>query len=240
MKEHKFVFIVPVFNAAKTIQQMLMSIVCQTYPHWRIIIRDDMSTDDTVDKIQKLSKLFGIEDRVHITVNDRKHWEVENIVKMLPLVDPHEIVCRIDGDDWLCDLDALALINAEYKRTGADVLWTAHRWSFTRHNISEALPRNADPYRHRWVSSHLKTFRKVLIEGVKDENFRGQDGQYYKRIGDQALLLPVLHRAGGNWVYFDIVAYHYSIVLKPETFQSDDAKFQQQEALFLRQRGFIS
>ena len=118
-------------------------------------------------------------------------------------------------------------------------MWTSHRWSFTNQNISGPLPRNVNPYKHPWVSSHLKTFRKSLIESVKDENFRGEDGEYFKRIGDQTIYLPVLHQSAGNWHYEPIVAYHYTIDMKPETFQTDDSKFQQSEALYLRSRGFI-
>lgn len=237
---NRFVFIVPCYNARQTIKQMLMSVVAQSYPHWRIIMRDDCSTDDTAEYVQKLANnLYLPVDKVTIKVNQEKKWEVANILDMLKEVEPDEIVCRLDGDDWLCDLDALNIINQRYWDLNVDALWTAHRWAYSNMNISSALPKYSDPYVHPWVSSHLKTFRKKLIEGVKDENFRGADGEYFKRIGDQAIYLPVLKRAQGNYHYEPIVAYHYSIDLKPQTFQTDDAKFQKNEALFLRQRGYI-
>ena len=105
--------------------------------------------------------------------------------------------------------------------------------------ISRELPKDADPYKHPWVSSHLKTFRKKLIEAVDDKNFRGENGEYFKRIGDQAIYLPVLRNANGKWHHEPICAYHYTIELKPETFQTDDAKFQRDEGIYLRTRGYI-
>ena len=78
-----------------------------------------------------------------------------------------------------------------------------------------------------------------MVENVSDENFRGADGEYFKRIGDQALYLPVLKNAKGRWHYEPIVAYHYTIDLRPQTFQTDDSKYQRDEGLFLRSRGFI-
>ena len=69
--------------------------------------------------------------------------------------------------------------------------------------------------------------------------FRGENGEYFKRIGDQAIYLPVLRNANGNWHYEPICAYHYTIELKPETFQTDDAKFQRDEGIYLRSRGYI-
>jgi glycosyltransferase involved in cell wall biosynthesis len=236
---NRFAFIVPTYNAAGTIQQMFLSVVAQSYGNWRLIIRDDMSTDGTPDIIRMMTTGLGLQDRVSLTVNTEKHWEVRNIVEALKECDDNEIICRLDGDDWLCDLDVLAILNERYQRLGVDVIWTKHRWDFTNQNISGPLPTNVDPYVHPWVSSHLKTFRKRLINNVRDENFRGEDGQYFKRIGDQAFYLPVLHQAQGRWHFEPVVAYHYTIKMVPETFQTDDAKFQRDEALYLRKRGFL-
>jgi glycosyltransferase involved in cell wall biosynthesis len=217
-----------------------MSVWFQTYPNWKIIIRDDVSSDNTPEVIDNIRRQMGVaEDKISLTVNTEKHWEIRNIVEALKEADSSDIICRLDGDDWLCDCDALTIINERYNRLGVDALWTAHRWSFSNHNISAPLPRNANPYKHQWVSSHLKTFRKSLIENIKDENFRGEDGEYFKRIGDQTIYLPVLYQAAGNWHYEPIVTYHYTIDMQPKTFQTDDAKFQRSEGEFLRKRGFV-
>ena len=237
---NRFVFIMPAYNAQETISRAIMSVWFQTHPNWKIIIRDDMSSDKTLDVVDLMRKQLGLgDDRISVTSNTEKMWEIRNIVEGLEECEANDIVCRLDGDDWLCDSDALTIIDQKYRSTGCDVLWTSHRWSFTNQNISGPLPRNVNPYKHPWVSSHLKTFRKSLIESVKDENFRGEDGEYFKRIGDQTIYLPVLHQSAGNWHYEPIVAYHYTIDMKPETFQTDDSKFQQSEALYLRSRGFI-
>jgi glycosyltransferase involved in cell wall biosynthesis len=231
----------PAFNASETIVRSILSVWFQTHDNWKIIIRDDCSTDGTPEVVESLKSQLGLgDDRVSLTVNDEKHWEIRNIVEALKECESDDIVCRLDGDDWLCDCDALSIIDHRYRTTECDVLWTAHRWAFTNQNISGPLPRDANPYNHPWVSSHLKTFRKKLIEGVKDENFRGPDGSYFKRIGDQTIYLPVLHQSAGNWHFEPIVAYHYTINMDPTTFQTEDAKFQRQEGEFLRSRGFVS
>ena len=240
MSNNRFVFIVPAYNAAETISRCILSVWFQTHTNWKIIIRDDMSTDNTPKIIDTMKTQLGLgDDRISLTVNTEKHWEIKNIVESLKECDSSDIVCRLDGDDWLCDCDALSIINHRYNQLKVDTLWTAHRWSYSNHNISAPLPKDADPYKHPWVSSHLKTFRKSLIEDVKDENFRGEDGEYFKRIGDQTIYLPVLHQSAGNWHFEPIVAYHYTIDMSPETFQTDDAKFQKNEGEFLRSRGFI-
>ena len=236
---NRFVFVIPAYNAANTVQRTILSVWFQTYPNWHLIIMDDMSTDNTIDVINATIDMLDIRNKVTFIANTDKKWEVGNIIQGLSHCDPSDIVCRLDADDWLCDCDALSIIDAKYRNLNCDVLWTSHRWSFTNTNISAALPNDANPYTHPWVSSHLKTFRKSLVESVSDNNFRDKSGEYFKRIGDQALYLPVLYKSAGNWHYEPIVAYHYTINMQPETFQTDDSKFQRDEALFLRSRGFV-
>ena len=230
----------PAYNASQTITRSLFSVWFQTYPSWKILIRDDMSTDNTPQIVENFKTQLGLSDeQISMTVNTEKHWEVRNILEALDECESTDIICRLDADDWLCDCDALTIINHRYETVACNVLWTQHRWGFSNHNISAPLPKNANPYVHPWVSSHLKTFRKGLIENVRDENFRGMDGEYFKRIGDQAIYLPVLHQSAGNWHFEPTVTYHYSIDMRPSTFQTKDAKFQRTEGECLRDRGFV-
>jgi glycosyltransferase involved in cell wall biosynthesis len=240
MIENKFVFIMPCYNAEKTITQSIFSVIGQSYMNWKILIRDDMSTDNTRNIIDNIIKVFGLDEKISVITNTEKKWEVRNILEMLKDCDDEDIVCRLDGDDWLTDLDCLALLNIKYNETKTDVLWTQHRWSFTDFNISKSLPENANPYEHPWVSSHFKTFRKKMINDVNDENFRGEDGEYFKRIGDQAIYLPVLYNSKGNWHFEPKTMYHYTIDIKKETFESADAQFQKKESEYLRKRGYVS
>lgn len=234
----RFVFVVPAFNVEKIVRQSLLSVYAQTHQDWKIIIRDDLSTDNTVAVIEDFKTRFDLKDKIDIQVNTEKKWEVKNVIEMISQCKDDDIICRLDADDWLVDLDILSILNHRYNHEGVDAAWTAHRWAFTHNNISQPLPNNVDVYTYPWVTSHFKTFRKSLINNIKDENFRGIDGEYFKRIGDQAIYLPVLHVAKKR--HFEpVVAYHYTIDMKSETFQSDDAKFQKSEADFLRKRGFL-
>lgn len=236
---NRFVFLMPAFNAEKTIMQSLLSVISQSYGNWKIIIKDDMSTDNTPQIVESLTKAFGLQDRIELHVNEEKKWEVKNVAEMIKLCDPSDIICRLDGDDWLTDLDILYILNQRYNQTQSRAIWTAHRWSFTDNNISGPLPKNANPYEHPWVSSHLKTCRADLIQNINQDNYKNDDGEYFKRIGDQAMYLPALWNAQGNWHFEPRVAYHYTIKMEPETFASGDAKFQKSEAEYLRKRGFI-
>lgn len=237
---NRFTFVMPTFNAVDTVQYSINSVMMQNYPNTKIVVIDDMSTDGTPDAVQELIEGYGVgEEKIKLIVNTEKKWEVANVLEGMNYADESDIICRLDGDDWLCDIDALAILNYRYETEGFDAIWTAHRWSFTHANMSTELPRDANPYEHPWVSSHLKTFRKSLLNGVSDSNFRNSQGEYYKRIGDQVIYLPALYQAAGNWHFEPIVAYHYSIELNQDTFHTEDAKFQKSESEELRARGFI-
>jgi len=250
-KQNRFVFVAPMFNASAYVGQMLASVVSQSYSNWRVVLIDDVSSAEEVKKEQDIItswKLLlneagpwnytGLEQKIYTVWNAEKKWEVANVLHGISLCEDDDIICRLDADDWLTEIDGLKILNAMYNATGAEALWTAHRWGYSDRNISGPLPPDADPYKHPWVSSHLKTFRKRLINDVKDENFRGEDGQYIRRAGDQCIYLPVLHNTKKR-AFVPRVMYHYTINDVPETYQTPDARFQRDEAVFLRDRGYI-
>lgn len=243
-KQNRFVFVAPMYNASAYVGQMLASVVAQSYDNWKVILIDDVSDPveaaKEADIIAKWRMVIdtGPISKIQTFWNTEKKWEVANVLHGISLCEDDDIICRLDADDWLTELDCLKILNALYNATGAEALWTAHRWGYSDKNISGPLPPDADPYKHPWVSSHLKTFRKRLINGVPDINFRGEDGEYIKRAGDQAVYLPVLHNAKKR-AFVPRVMYHYTINDVPETYQTPDARFQRDEAVFLRERGYV-
>lgn len=249
--DNRFVFVCPTWNASTTLAQCLVSVVGQSYKNWRIILIDDVSDQHHVVKQAETIRVYrnlcepgkqGDDNDSQIVAvwNSEKRWEVANVLHGISMCEDDDIVCRIDGDDWLTDLDALAQLNVAYKQTGAEALWSAHRWSFTDRNISGPMAPDADPYAHPWVSSHLKTFRKRLINGMPYENFTNMDGDLVKRAGDQAVYLPCLHRAKRRG-FVPKCLYHYTIDEQDgAVYQTDDARFQKAEADFVRARGYVA
>jgi len=243
MNNH-FVFIAPMYNASDTLPMMLHSLCGQSYNHWKLILIDDVSSQEHREKSEKICNEFKLllnkkySDNIINVWNVEKKWEVANVLHGLSFCNDNDIVCRIDADDWLTDTDSLAIIDSAYQQTECDILWTAHRWGFSDKNISGPMSQDSNPYKHPWVSSHLKTFRKKLLNDVKDENYRGEDGNYIRRAGDQAIYLPALHNSKKR-IFLPRVMYHYTINDVPETYQTNDAIFQRDEAVFLRNRGYV-
>lgn len=296
MNENRFVFVIPAYNCSNTIEQVLASIFYQfNHKNWLILIKDDMSTDGTLNEVELFCEKNGIiwkyhsdkeegfylessgdfcaniddtleEPKVIFWENNEKKWEVKNVLEMIrsEYIKDNDIICRLDGDDFITDLCALQDINWVYENVKCDALWTANRWAdqFWKSN-SGNMPGSymihysldmgedvrlmkvdgvKDVYKHslkNWNTSHLKTFRKYLINNVNEENFKGQDGEYIKRCGDRAIYYPVLHKSIMP-VFFPKQTYYYTIDDKPETYQTDDAKFQKEESDYITKRGFVA
>jgi glycosyltransferase involved in cell wall biosynthesis len=244
VEDTKFVFVTPVFNCEDTIAQTILSVVAQSYPTWRMQIRDDLSTDGTVAQVRKTVEQLGLQDQIELVVNTEKHGEVRNTLAALETIEDDEVVCRLDGGDWLTDLDGLAILDHAYRSTKAGAVWTAHRWGYTAKNISGPFnDSGADPYKHPWVSSHMKSFRAKLLRDVPDANFRDENGDYIMIACDQAVYLPVLEQAkrqGLQRVFAPFCMYHYSIDLQdPKLFTNERSLRQKATAEWIRERGYV-
>lgn len=242
-----FSFIIPVYNCADTVAQTLLSLLAQSYEHWSAEIRDDLSTDETVEQVTRFIRAFGLEGKMRLVINTEKHGEVRNTLEAAKSIGPDEVICRLDGGDWLTDNDGLAMLDAAYRHYGDDlaVLWTKHRWGFSTKNISAPLDdENEDVYQEvdNWRVSHLKTWKRWAMDGINDANYRDASGRYIMNACDRAIILPILHKArlaGKKRVYLPHCMYHYTIDDRPETYQTDRAKAQRRMAEFIHKRGFI-
>ncbi len=232
----KLVIVVPCFNAQKNLEQLVESVISQTDERWELVMIDDMSEDDTVEVIKSLSKR---DERISFVVNKEKKYALKNIVteSRKHQEDSDVVIGVIDGDDSLCNQDTVALVLSEYE-TGADVVWTGHRWDINDLNISKHIPANVNPYQWEWCSSHFRTFRCSLLKEISDKNFLDYKGNWFKRGYDQALMLPLLYKTR-NRRYINEVCYLYNInsVSMPERNWTE--KDQISTINFVRSRGFI-
>lgn len=245
MKRNRFVFVTPVFNEETRIDQTIRSMMSQSYDDWRAIIINDVSTDNTLSAIQETINYTRFHDRFKIINNNEKMGEVRNTLNASQLIDDDEIVCRVDGGDWLTENDALHILNEVYNNSDVEVAWTSHRWAYTNTNISGPLKLmpGQTVYQHPWVSSHMKTFKKSRLSKVPNSNFRDENGNYIMIACDQAIFLPMLHTAIRDKKlvgHIPQVFYHYSINLDDkQLFQSERSLRQKNSAEWIRSRGFV-
>jgi len=246
--KNKFVFVIPYFNCKEDIEKTIFSMLSQSYEEWRAILINDLSTDGTPEIVSEICKSLPERLRSKFTLvdNSEKHGEVRNTLVSVKNIEDNEIVCRLDGGDWLTENDLLFVLNDVYQDELVAVAWTAHRWSYTPQNISGPL--NLKPgqtvYQHPWVSSHLKTFRCGQLKNVPDSNFRDEKGDYIMIACDQAVFLPMMHLShleGKKLQFVPIIGYHYNIDLSNKNlFTSDRSVKQKMSAETIRARGYLS
>ena len=245
MRDTQFVFLIPAFNCEKEIKQTLMSIFAQSYDNWRIILIDDVSTDNTAEIAKNLIDLLGYSERASLVRREEKYGEVRNTVTEVKFIADREVVVRLDGGDWLTDNDTLYFLNLVYKEYKPVVCWTAHRWSYSGGCISDKLDLQPGQtiYDYPWVSSHLKTFRASALKKVNPKNFYDDDGNWIMIACDQAVFLPMMHLAIKEnlpLVFLPLVCYHYNIDLeKPDLFTEDRSIRQRVSAEWIRERGYV-
>lgn len=233
----KIIFIVPCFNAEKNLKKLSDSLIAQTNINWSCVMIDDMSTDQTWDKICELSKSDG---RFAGIQNKEKKYALRNIVEEARKYQDDEscVIAVIDGDDQLCNKNTVNILAEKYAK-GEDVVWTAHKWDINGMNISKDMPKNVNPYQWPWSTSHLRTFRAKLLEKINDKNFQNIQGEWFKRGYDQALMLPVLSLTKKR-CYVEEVCYLYNI----ESVSVNDRDWAEMEQLstinLVRARGFIA
>lgn len=241
----EFVFLTPAFNCEKDIKKTLLSMVAQSYENWRAVFIDDVSTDNTGETILDLSKRLGLGEKVKVVRREEKFGETKNTLTEIKEIKDSEVVCRLDGGDWLTDNDTLAFLDQIYENHNPSVLWTNHRWAFTPQNISGPLnlAEGQTVYQHPWVSSHLKTFRADKLKRVPEKNFFDEKGEWIMIACDQAVFLPMIHTSLLNKemvAHLPLTCYHYSIDLeKPNLYHNERSYNQRDMALWIRERGFL-
>jgi glycosyltransferase involved in cell wall biosynthesis len=233
----KVVFIVPMFNAAPHVGELIKSLQEQTNPNWKAVLIDDLSDDDTIFMANHCS---GNDERITVIANKEKKWALKNVVDNARNVNLNDVIAVLDGDDALCNERTVELILNEYQDDDVGTVWTAHKWDINNLNISKELPDvpPVNPYEYPWVTSHLKTFRASLIHDIHDDNFKDMYGDWFKRGYDQALYLPLLYLSIKR-KYIDEICYLYRINSNSMKHREWKEQDQLKTVKIVRARGYV-
>lgn len=190
----KFAVVVTVRNAAPWIEACLASIAMQEAP-FKCLVIDDASTDDTVG----IACAFATADpRFVVVVNAERKWQARNMVEGARLVtdNPEDVVVFVDGDDSLLP-DAFLRIRQEYM-TGAWMTYGNFVTSEGKRSHIGPYPariaRSGDFAKWTWQATAIRTFKRFLLDYLKDEDFT-LAGEWPKVAGDVCVLVPMLEMA---------------------------------------------
>jgi glycosyltransferase involved in cell wall biosynthesis len=95
MDNHLISLIMSVRNGADTIKQTIESVIAQTHQNWELLIRDNCSTDSTVQIINSFN-----DPRINLVVNKNDKGVLYNGLLLLEAVNG-EYIKHIDDDSYL-------------------------------------------------------------------------------------------------------------------------------------------
>lgn len=215
----RFKIVVPTYNAEKWVHKCLLSIKTQIHEDYQCIVFNDCSTDSTGDRIEDFMKTHG-DERFTVVHNEVNKKTLSNLIEGYRILetksDQDSVSVVIDGDDSLFCEYSLSLVDQVYRTSptmltyGSFVHWpTGETSSFSRVFPKEVIQNNSYR-RHPFISSHLRTYKSILWNSIRDEDLRDVDGDYYKVACDVATMIPMLEMTGGKFTYIPNILYVYN------------------------------
>lgn len=203
--EQKFVFVTPVYNAEKYIRNCILSIASQDYENYKCIIINDASTDNTLKIIENTINNLPQKNKFEVITNmERNGSAVQNQIGIITTLEDDDIVILLDGDDQLInDNKILDYYNDLFD--GSTEFTYGSCWS-----MADDIPLIAQPYpsvvkknksyrdhKFNWGMpyTHLRTFKKYLINDIPIGKFRNDEGVWLKAGGDNATFYEILEQA---------------------------------------------
>ena len=221
--EQKIAVISPFYNCASYITRCILSVASQDYDNYQHILIDDASTDNTVEIILETLKLLPDDVRSKFTVisNRENLGAVRNQIQNIrSLVSDDSIVMLLDGDDSLIsDNTIFSYYNSIYD--GSTEFTYGSCWSMVDNIplISQPYPEEVKQnksYRNHhfnWILpyTHLRTFKKHLLNTIDDSQFQDSTGNWYKAGGDGSVFYALIEAADPNQVKcIQDVVYNYN------------------------------
>ena len=212
--ENKFIVVVPHYNAEKWVLKCLKSLKLQEYSNYECIIMDDASTDNSTSLIEKFIK---DEDKFTLVRNRENIGPLGNAYLAVMNHTNHaasdDIIVILDGDDFLYSKRTLNILNDCYNSNdcwmtyGSDINLSDRK----RGKFSQAIPEyviDNNLYRQfKWTTSHLRTYKKFLVENVDIRDLKDDQGAFFKAAGDLAMMFPMLEMSREKACYIHDVLY---------------------------------
>jgi glycosyltransferase involved in cell wall biosynthesis len=199
----------------------------QNYKNYELIVIDDCSTDATYGIIKTVHAKYG-----NFTIYRHEHRVGVSLVarieglKFISKKNEEYIIINIDGDDYLADSTVFSYLNGVYQDDNVYMTYGQYEpESHSYHNYCTQL-HNTRMYRKsgKWVTSHIRTYRKKIFDIIRDEDLRDKNNNYYK-VGDAAVMFPLVEMCGLKRIKFiSKVLYVYNDLNTTCAMKIDPAK----------------
>ena len=229
---NKFVFIIPFRNVKSYIKICCESLISQNNKNWKAILCDDVSTDNTLDEVPNDSRFIIKKNTERITALPNIHYAIVD-----SNLDDEDIICILDGDDFLLRNDSIDIIDKLYTDNTL-LTYGQYAWpnGYPGHCIAYNETSFSNLRKGGYWASHLRTFKYKLYKQllVQDENlncYKDSNGDFYKTCYDIAIMTPLMEIAGLENIKFNpIPIYFYRLHPNNDhTLQGDLQKLTEKE-----------
>ena len=194
-------------NAGTLAYECVRSVCMQTHRAWQMHFFDAASTDDTRAQVRAAARVSRCGAQVTIHGEDKRTGIFDKLLPLWRSFDDGDVIVWLDGDDALATKTALATVAMTHD-AGALVTYGQFMWADG--SLGFASPVGPDPRAEPWRATHLKTFRAGLVKQIKDEDLRDEDGEYYKYVTDQCVMLPLLEMAPERSIFIPKILHLYN------------------------------
>lgn len=210
-------FCIPSHNNERYTRKCLSSAFSQVGEFdFRVIFVDDFSADNTVQVARDVNDEYADSQTQSFTLieNGKHRGPMSNIWTMIHSCDPDEIVCCLDGDDWLKHERVLERVAREYD-AGAlltygntEILSDPKRDS-TIHKCPDPIINSRSYRQQSYYWSALRTFYAGLTQRIKIEHVT-RDNAFLEATSDQAIMHPMLELVGHDQAFIPDILYVYN------------------------------
>ena len=218
MVDKQFCFVVASYNNKLNIEKNLQSIINQSYKNWRVIYINDCSTDNTEELFFNIIKKYGVESKFTYIKNEQKRYQMYSKYNAYKLVNDFEIVCLLDGDDWLSENNVLETLVNAYSDPDVSVVTSNYNVYKNGKIIDNTYIPNYDEntiltksYRKtkKWCLRHLKTGYGILFKSIPQEYLKF-GGKWLEFSTDLAEMFSVLELSNGKFLSLKSILYTYN------------------------------
>ena len=220
--QNRIIVISPFYNAEKYIEKCIMSIAQQDYHNYAHYLIDDKSTDSSYSlAIKAITSLpTDLQSKFVVIKNEDNVGAVKNQVDWIKKQNSDSIIMLLDGDDWLINNNTIFHLYNDYYQNGAEFTYGSC-WSLTDNIplIAQDYPvevKNSKSYRNHhfnWIIpyTHLRTFKKNLIDNIDESLFKDENNNWYKAGGDGSVFYALIEQAQpANVIAIKEVVYNYN------------------------------
>jgi glycosyltransferase involved in cell wall biosynthesis len=202
-------------NSVNYINKCLESALSQNYLDYEIIFIDAQSNDGTYEKAKLYEKTYK---NIKVIQNEVRKYQGENILIGSVMSPYKSIIVTLDGDDWFPNENVLTKINSVYNETDCWMTYgtyVEHPYRDVSHHYHEyplEVRKNKTFRQHKWLASHLRTFRRELFLKINTEDMKDPNtGDFVSMAPDLSFQLPMLEMCGENKsVYISDILYVYN------------------------------